>query len=58
VGGLNAEVIYQGGAPGLVAGVSQINVKVPADVTPGSAVPVTLTVGNVKSLNTVTMAVK
>ena len=58
VGGLNAEVDYQGAAPGLVAGVSQINVKIPADVTPGPAVPVTITVGKVKSLNTVTVAVK
>jgi uncharacterized protein (TIGR03437 family) len=58
IGGLSAEVSYQGGAPGLVAGVSQINAKIPADVTPGSAVPVTITVGGVKSLNTVTVAVK
>ena len=58
VGGLNAEVVYQGAAPGLVAGVSQINVKIPADVTPGPAVPVTITVGKVKSVNTVTVAVK
>lgn len=58
IGGLDAEVIYQGAAPGLVAGVSQINVRVPADVTPGSAVPVTMTVGTVHSANAVTMAVK
>jgi uncharacterized protein (TIGR03437 family) len=58
IGGQSADVIYQGAAPGLVAGVSQINVRVPAGVMPGSAVPVTLTVGSVPSLNTVTMAVK
>lgn len=58
IGGQNATVLYQGAAPGLVAGVSQINVQVPAGVTPGSAVPVTITVGGVASVNTVTMAVK
>lgn len=58
IGGQSATVLYQGGAPQLVAGVSQIDVQVPAGVTPGSAVPVTITVGGVPSLNTVTMAVK
>jgi len=38
--------------------MSQVNVTVPAGVTPGPAVPVTLTVGNTKSVNTVTMAVQ
>jgi uncharacterized protein (TIGR03437 family) len=58
IGGQNAKVLYQGAAPTLVAGVSQIDVQVPAGVTPGPAVPVTITVGGVPSVNTVTMAVK
>jgi uncharacterized protein (TIGR03437 family) len=58
IGGKSAQVMYQGAAPGLVAGVSQINVQVPANVTPGSAVTVTISVGGVEALNTVTMAVK
>jgi uncharacterized protein (TIGR03437 family) len=58
IGGQNATVLYQGAAPTLVAGVSQINVQVPAGVVPGPAVPVTITVGGVPSINTVTMAVK
>ena len=58
IGGQSATVMYQGAAPGLVAGMSQINVQVPAGVTPGSAVSVTITVGGVASVNTVTMAVK
>jgi uncharacterized protein (TIGR03437 family) len=57
IGGQPATVGYQGAAPGLVAGVMQINAQVPASVTPGSAVPVTLSVGNTAGLNTVTMAV-
>jgi uncharacterized protein (TIGR03437 family) len=58
IGGQSATVLYQGAAPELVAGVSQINVQVPASVTPGNAVPVTISVGGVPSVNTVTMAVK
>lgn len=57
IGGQNANVLYQGSAPTLVAGVSQINVQIPAGITPGSAVPVTISVGGVLS-NTVTIAVK
>ena len=57
IGGQPATVGYQGAAPGLVAGVMQINAQVPADVIPGSAVPVTLSVDNTAGLNTVTMAV-
>jgi len=58
IGGQPATVGYQGAAPGLVAGVMQINAQVPASVTPGTAVPVTIGVGGTAGLNTVTMAVK
>ena len=57
IGGQPATVSYQGAAPGLVAGVMQINAQVPAGVTPGTAVPVTIGVGATPGLNTVTMAV-
>ncbi|HVN04402.1 MAG TPA: hypothetical protein VMT86_08295 [Bryobacteraceae bacterium] len=58
IGGLAATVNYQGGAPGLVAGVMQINAQVPSGVAPGSAVPVTISAGGTAGLNTVTVAVK
>ena len=51
-GGQNAQTIsgkqlqYVGGAPGEVAGVMQINVRIPAGITPGSAVPIFIIVGN------------
>jgi uncharacterized protein (TIGR03437 family) len=58
IGGLPAPVTYQGAAPGLVAGVMQVNAQVPAAVSSGPAVPVTLRAGGIAGLNTVTMAVK
>jgi len=57
IGGQAATVGYQGAAPGLVAGVMQIDAQVPASVTPGNAVAVTISVGGIAGLNTVTMAV-
>lgn len=58
IGGRDAIVQYAGEAPGLVAGVLQVNAVVPANVAPGSQVPVMLTVGNFSSQFGVTMAVK
>lgn len=58
IGGQPAVVSYQGAAPGLVAGVLQINAQVPAGIAPGSAVPVTLAVGSTPGLNSVTIAVQ
>ncbi|MFN7993305.1 MAG: hypothetical protein U0Q18_06875 [Bryobacteraceae bacterium] len=58
IGGQSAAVSYQGAAPGLVAGVMQINAQIPAGVTPGPAVPVTIAVGNSAGLNTVSVAVQ
>ena len=58
IGGHDASVVYQGAAPGLINGVTQINVKVPESTEPGPAVPVTLTVGGIPSQNTVIMAVQ
>jgi uncharacterized protein (TIGR03437 family) len=45
VGGLPATVAYYGSAPGIVYGVMQVNVTIPAGVTPGPSVPVVITVG-------------
>jgi len=57
VGGVDALVTYTGGVPGLVAGFLQVNVQIPARLSPGNAVPVTFTVGGKSSQDNVTLAV-
>ena len=58
IGGEPATVAYCGEAPDLTAGLLQVNVLVPESVAPGSAVPVTITVGGVTSQTGVTLAVQ
>jgi uncharacterized protein (TIGR03437 family) len=57
IGGVDAVVYYAGGAPGLTAGLMQVNLIVPAGVTPGPTVPVVISVGGVPSQTQVTVAV-
>jgi uncharacterized protein (TIGR03437 family) len=57
IGGINAELLYAGAAPTLVAGVLQVNARIPAGVPSGN-VPVVITVGNTTSQSTITLAVK
>lgn len=45
IGRRQAEVLYSGAAPGLVAGVIQINARVPSDVTPRDTASVAIRVG-------------
>ena len=57
VGGQNAQVLYAEPSPGLIWGVTQVNLIVPAAVTPGNAVPLAITVGGVQSQTNVTLTV-
>jgi uncharacterized protein (TIGR03437 family) len=58
IGNVTAPARYAGGGQTLVAGGVQINVAVPMSVTPGDAVPVSITVGTAGSQSGVTIAVK
>ncbi len=56
VGGQPAQVLYAGNAGGEVAGVTQLNIQLPAGVT--GTVPVVLTVGGVASGSAVTVSIQ
>jgi uncharacterized protein (TIGR03437 family) len=45
VGGLPATVEYYGSAPGIIYGVMQVNVRIPANAPSGANVPIVFTVG-------------
>jgi uncharacterized protein (TIGR03437 family) len=57
IGDRAAQVQYAGGAPGLVAGLVQIDVKIPDGVPPGNTIPVRVDVGGSSSQNGVSIAV-
>jgi uncharacterized protein (TIGR03437 family) len=58
IGGVNAQVLYAGNAPGEVEGVVQINVVIPQSVPAGIAVPILVTIGGVSSQTGVTLAIQ
>ena len=58
IGGVDAMVTYAGAAPGLIAGVMQVNVRVPAGAPVGPAIPIQLTAGQVSSPAGVTLSIR
>lgn len=58
VGGDVAEVLYAGGAPGMVAGVIQVNLRIPRAGQTGAAVPLLLRSGDNTSQSGITLAVR
>ena len=58
IGGRNARLFYAGAAPGLVAGLMQVNARISKVVEAGDAVPITLRVGDFISPPGVTLAVR
>jgi uncharacterized protein (TIGR03437 family) len=58
IGGQTVTPQYAGGAPGLVAGLMQINVQIPSGIQTGNPVPVVVQVGSVSSQPGVTIAVR
>ena len=58
IGGIAAEMLYAGIAPGLISNVLQVNVRLPDEIAPDYAVPILVQVGSVRSQAGVTIAVK
>ena len=57
INGQPCEVLYAGAAPNLIAGLMQVNVRVPQAVTAIGSVPVAIAVGGLGSQDQVTIAV-
>jgi uncharacterized protein (TIGR03437 family) len=58
IAGVPATVTYAASAPNEVSGLFQVNAMIPQTVSPGSAIPIVLTVGTAQSTATATIAVK
>jgi uncharacterized protein (TIGR03437 family) len=58
IGGLSADVLYTGGAPGIVEGVIQVNLRIPAASRTGAAVPLVLRIGTSASQAGITLAIQ
>ena len=58
IGGMPATVEFAGSAPGMVAGIAQVNVRIPAGAPSGSAVPIVISVGESSTQSGVTLAVR
>jgi uncharacterized protein (TIGR03437 family) len=58
IGGLEADILYAGAAPDEVAGMLQVNARIPKGISTGPAVPVSLAIGAATSQPGVTLAVK
>ena len=58
IGGVQATVAYAGSAAGLVSGVMQVNLVIPATAPTGSNVPSVVSVGGTPSQAGVTVAIQ
>jgi uncharacterized protein (TIGR03437 family) len=58
ISGMPADVLYAGGAPGMVEGVFQINVRVPPIVPSGAIVGIVIQAGNILSPSGTWMAIQ
>ena len=58
IGGIPATVQYYGTAPGIVYGVMQVNILIPANAPSGGSVPIQISVGNNATQSNVTVAIQ
>ena len=57
INGQPAEVLYAGAAPNLIAGLLQVNVRIPDTITAVGSLPVLISVGDIVSQEQVTISV-
>ncbi len=58
IGGIDVSAQFAAPAPNATPGLFQVNAPVPQAVNPGSAVPITVTIGNTRSADGVTISVQ
>ena len=58
IGGVTAEVVYAGSVGGEVAGIFQVNVRIPKELSSAGSFPLTLAVGDIGAQTGVTVAVQ
>ena len=58
IGGISAPVLYDGSAPGIISGVMQVNVQIPAGAPSGAAVPLVISVGTANTQSGITISVQ
>ena len=58
VAGLPADVESAGSAPGMVAGIAQVNVRIPANAQSGSSVPIVISIEASSTQSGVTLAIQ
>lgn len=58
IANIGAEVLYAGAAPGVVAGLLQVNVRVPTDAPSGTGVGLVIKVGEIFSQPGITVAIQ
>jgi uncharacterized protein (TIGR03437 family) len=58
IGGIDGKAQFAAPAPNAAAGLFQVDAPVPQAVTPGSALPVTITIGNARSADGITISVR
>ena len=58
IAGIEAQVLYAGGAPGLTNGLAQLNVVVPRELTRDAEAPLQVAIGGVSTQPGVTLAIR
>ena len=58
IDGIDAVTLYAGAAPASVAGLVQVNARIPVNAASGNAVPVAVRIGGIASPAGVTIAIR